>query len=180
MHASKEFSRRHFIRLATCLLSALPGSWAHAAKSRGAGSAWVNDEASLAPGDAPKVIAGLLKGRSLETSDKIRLEVPEAAENGALVPISAGSAISGTRVLHLIADQNPGPRLATFHFAEGVRPWVSTRLKLNASGPVRVLGRPRWGFMSNPGPSGFCLEVVADGRPGSCRRGARFLWLCER
>lgn len=152
MHASKEFSRRHFIRLATCLLSALPGSWARAAKSRGAGSALANEEASLAPGDAPKVIAGLLKGRSLETSDKIRLEVPEAAENGALVPISAGSAISGTRVLHLIADQNPGPRLATFHFADGVRPWVSTRLKLNASGPVRVLGETPMGVYEQSRP----------------------------
>ena len=112
----------------------------------------MNDEASLAPGDAPKVIAGLLKGRSLETSDKIRLEVPEAAENGALVPISAGSAISGTRVLHLIADQNPGPLLATFHFAEGVRPWVSTRLKLNASGPVRVLGETSMGVYEQSRP----------------------------
>lgn len=152
MHTSKEFSRRHFIHLATCLLSALPGYWVHAAKYPVAGSALANDEASLAPGDALKVITGLLKGRPLETSDQIRLEVPEAAENGALVPISAGSAIPGTRVLHLIADQNPGPRLATFRFAEGVRPWVSTRLKLNASGPVRVLAETPVGVYEQSRP----------------------------
>lgn len=144
MHASKEFPRRHFVRLMGGFLGLL--TWHPAWAAREIHEKNNPKIPALAPGDVHQVIEGLLKGRGLQSTDQIVMEIPDAAENGALVPLSARSAIEGTRALHLIADQNPGPWLATFRFEAGVRPFVSTRVKLNASGSVRVLAETSLGF----------------------------------
>ncbi|NNJ76145.1 MAG: thiosulfate oxidation carrier protein SoxY [Anderseniella sp.] len=57
------------------------------------------------------------------TSGKITLKAPEIAENGNTVPISVSveSAMSGDDVVEsviILAEGNPNPAVATFHFTE--------------------------------------------------------------
>ncbi len=85
------------------------------------------------------------------TSPKIEahgltLELPQVAENGALVPVTL-SASGHVNRLYLLAEGNPGPLLAEFQFYGAALPKVSLRVKLNQSGPVTALSRSDQGWM---------------------------------
>lgn len=72
--------------------------------------------------DAEKLIAEFTGGKT-PASGKITLTAPEIAENGNTVPVSVSveSAMSGDDVAEaviIIAEGNPGPAVATFHFTE--------------------------------------------------------------
>lgn len=63
----------------------------------------------------------LVGGRTLSKS-KVVLDIPKIAENGSqvLIGISVESPMteeSFVKTLHLLADENPTPEVATFHFA---------------------------------------------------------------
>lgn len=81
-------------------------------------------------------IAEALAGKGWTASDAVILEVPQLAENGAIVPMSVESRLPDTRRILVFAARNPGPLLAQFHFEPGAEAWVSLRIKLNESGPV--------------------------------------------
>ena len=70
--------------------------------------------------EADKLISEFAGGKTPE-SGKITLIAPEIAENGNTVPISVSveSAMSGDDLVEsvmLVAEQNPSPSVATFHF----------------------------------------------------------------
>lgn len=72
--------------------------------------------------DAEKDIMKFTGGKKPE-SGKITLTTPEIAENGNTVPISFSveSAMSGDDLVEsvvIVADGNPNPAVATFHFTE--------------------------------------------------------------
>lgn len=81
-------------------------------------------------GNAPMVEVG---------PHQIQLQIPELAENGAMVPVSVNSLIPGTRQIMLLIDKNPYPLVASFHFPEGTEPGFQTRVKMAQSSRVRVL-----------------------------------------
>ncbi len=88
-----------------------------------------------AAADAKAVDAAIMKatGGKKTQSGKIKLDLPQIAENGNTVPITAeveGDAGS-VKTLHLWADKNPNPDIASFHFtpANG-KAKVSTRIRL--------------------------------------------------
>jgi sulfur-oxidizing protein SoxY len=85
------------------------------------------------------VLRQALGGQNWEPSPDVLIQVPPLAENGAIVPITVESRLPGTRRLLILAGNNPGPLLAEFRFEPGADPWVSLRLKLNASGPVLAI-----------------------------------------
>jgi len=64
---------------------------------------------------------------------KITLDLPQIAENGNTVPISAeveGDS-GGVKSLHIWADKNPRPDVASFHFTPmNGRAKISTRIRL--------------------------------------------------
>jgi len=70
------------------------------------------------------------------TAGKISLNAPEIAENGNTVPISVSveSAMSGDDLVEsvmLVADGNPNPAVATFHFTEmSGKAEATTRMRL--------------------------------------------------
>ena len=75
----------------------------------------------------------------------IELEVPQLAENGNSVPLrvrvpSPMTAEDHVRAIHILAERNPRPRVATFHLtpASG-RADVSTRLRLAGTQQVTVV-----------------------------------------
>src|SRR6266850_7324444 len=74
-----------------------------------------------------------------QPSKDLTIEVPEIAENGAVVPIEISSAIPGTTALIVVIDKNPFPLIARFDFKEGALPVVKVNLKMGETSDVRVL-----------------------------------------
>ncbi|TAN49608.1 MAG: thiosulfate oxidation carrier protein SoxY [Methylococcaceae bacterium] len=68
-----------------------------------------------------------------ENSEQIRLEIPELAEDGAVVPVTVSTTLPGVESIALLAEKNPTPLLAEFILTEGLEPFVSTHVKLAAS-----------------------------------------------
>jgi len=92
------------------------------------------------------VLEGLM-GKSPKINDQgLRLEIPSVAENGALVPVALSASVA-TESLYILAQGNPGPLLAEFHFYGSAVPKVSLRVKLNQTGPVTALSRNQGGWM---------------------------------
>lgn len=86
--------------------------------------------------DFNQVITRTLNGQTWQQTDAIKLDVPQFAENGAIVPITVESLLPNTRRILIFAEKNPGPLLAEFQLEPGADPWVSLRVKLNETGPV--------------------------------------------
>jgi sulfur-oxidizing protein SoxY len=99
----------------------------------------VASEDTLAPGDLKQAIHKALQGQSWQPSDAVKLDVPQMAENGAIVPISVESLLPNTRRILIFAERNPGPLLAEFNLKPVSDAWVSLRVKLNDNGPVLAI-----------------------------------------
>ena len=74
-----------------------------------------------------------------QPSKDLTIEVPEIAENGAVVPIEISSSIPGTTALIVVIDKNPFPLISRFDFKEGALPFVKLNAKLGETSDVRVL-----------------------------------------
>ena len=142
MSTSPTDRRRFLLRLAAWL--GLVPTW------RGASAARKPKPATPPPGD-PTTLSAVpagdfrqalhqaLGGKTWQPSPDVLMQVPQLAENCAIVPVTVASRLPDTRRLLIFAEKNPGPLLAEFHFQSGADPWVSLRLKLNASGPVLAI-----------------------------------------
>ena len=104
---------------------------------------------SPAPGDFSQAIHQALKGQPWQPSDAVKLEVPQIAENGAIVPITVESLLPNTRRILIFAEKNPRPLLAQFQIEKSVDSWVSLRVKLNESGQVHALAEVDGKFYSS-------------------------------
>ena len=71
-----------------------------------------------------------LYGRAAETSDKVKLDAPEIAENGAVVPISVTTTLANVTSISFFASENPNALAASYIIPEGTLPAVANRLKL--------------------------------------------------
>ena len=89
-------------------------------------------EAKSVP-DALKEIAG---SDSTEASDDITIKAPDIAENGAVVPITISTKITGVESISIVAAQNPSPLSASFTLGRKTQGFVSTRIKLGKTGDV--------------------------------------------
>ena len=91
--------------------------------------------AFAAPKDAADEIAKFTGGKTAEQG-KITLELPEIAENGNTVPLSVSVDSAMTDADHVtevlvLAEGNPRPGVATFHFsAMSGKAEASTRIRL--------------------------------------------------
>ncbi|HKJ88740.1 MAG TPA: thiosulfate oxidation carrier protein SoxY [Gammaproteobacteria bacterium] len=68
----------------------------------------------------------------------VSLKAPTIAENGAVVPITASSDLSSSKVakFHIFVAKNPSPYAARFHMLETARPEVSTRIKMGETSDI--------------------------------------------
>ena len=71
-----------------------------------------------------------LYGKTHEASDKVKLDAPEIAENGAVVPISVTTTLTGVTSIAFLASENPNALAASYVIPEGTLPAVANRLKL--------------------------------------------------
>jgi sulfur-oxidizing protein SoxY len=93
------------------------------------------------PADAfkQKTEADVLKalyGKSATASDKISLDAPEIAENGAVVPIAVTSTLPKVTAVAVLVLENPFPLAAAYKVPEGSEASVSNRLKMAKTSKV--------------------------------------------
>ncbi|MDB5596110.1 MAG: putative exported protein of unknown function with sulfur oxidation protein precursor SoxY domain [Hyphomicrobiales bacterium] len=71
-----------------------------------------------------------LFGKMAEESDKVKLDAPEIAENGAVVPISVSATIPDVTSVAIMVVDNPSSLAAFYKFPAGTLPSVGNRLKM--------------------------------------------------
>ena len=71
-----------------------------------------------------------LYGKSADASDQIKLDTPEIAENGGVVPISVTTTLPGVTSISFLVSENPNALAASYLIPEGTVPSVANRLKM--------------------------------------------------
>ena len=71
-----------------------------------------------------------LYGKPAEASDKVKLDAPEIAENGAVVPISVATTLENVTSIAFLVSENPNALAASYVIPEGTLPSVANRLKM--------------------------------------------------
>ena len=80
-----------------------------------------------------------LYGKSVEPSDKVKLDAPEIAENGAVVPISVSSTLADVTSISILVAENPNALAAVYRIPAGTMPTVANRLKMAKTSNVIAL-----------------------------------------
>ncbi|MBB4264237.1 MULTISPECIES: thiosulfate oxidation carrier protein SoxY [unclassified Bradyrhizobium] len=71
-----------------------------------------------------------LYGKSAEPSDKVKLDAPEIAENGGVVPVSVTTTLDKVTSISFLVTENPYALAASYKVADGTIPHVANRLKM--------------------------------------------------
>jgi sulfur-oxidizing protein SoxY len=71
-----------------------------------------------------------LYGKTAEPSDKVKLDAPEIAENGAVVPISVSSSLADVASISILVSENPNALAASYKIPAGTVPSVANRIKM--------------------------------------------------
>jgi sulfur-oxidizing protein SoxY len=99
-------------------------------------SKWPKDAfAQKTEADAIKV----LYGKPVEESTSVKLDAPEIAENGAVVPISISSTLSDVTSISLLVSENPFPLAASYQIPAGTSALVAARVKMAKTSKVLAL-----------------------------------------
>jgi sulfur-oxidizing protein SoxY len=81
-------------------------------------------------------LKALLGSSDMTESGEIKVKAPDIAENGAVVPITIETDMTGVESIAVIASNNPVPLLANFVLGPGALGFVSTRIKMGKTGDV--------------------------------------------
>jgi sulfur-oxidizing protein SoxY len=84
-------------------------------------------------------IKALFGGKTPEASDKVSLDAPEIAENGAVVPISVTTTLPNVTSIAIVVSENPFPLTANYMIPAGTSPAVANRLKMAKTSKVIAL-----------------------------------------
>ena len=84
-------------------------------------------------------IKTLFAGKTPEASDKVSLDAPEIAENGAVVPISVTTTLPGVTSISIMVAGNPFPLAARYAIPPGTSAAVANRLKMAKTSDVTAL-----------------------------------------
>lgn len=80
-----------------------------------------------------------LYGKSPEPSDKVKMDAPEIAENGAVVPISVSTTLADVTSIAFLVSENPVALVATYKIPAGTAPGVANRIKMARTSNVTVV-----------------------------------------
>jgi sulfur-oxidizing protein SoxY len=93
------------------------------------------NQSAFEANDAASAIAALMGGGA-EQSDAIEIKAPDIAENGAVVPVTVETGLSGVKSIAIVATGNVAPLIASFDLGEAALPFVSTRIKMAKTADV--------------------------------------------
>jgi sulfur-oxidizing protein SoxY len=92
------------------------------------------EDAFKAKNDADAIKS--LYGKTVEPSDKVKLDAPEIAENGAVVPISISTALADVTSISILVSENPSALAASYKIPAGTIPGVANRIKMQRTSNV--------------------------------------------
>jgi sulfur-oxidizing protein SoxY len=95
------------------------------------------EDAFKQKGEADAIKA--LYGKTAETSDKVKLDAPEIAENGAVVPIAVTTTLENVTSISFLVSENPNALAASYKIPAGTMPSVANRLKMAKTSNVIVI-----------------------------------------
>jgi sulfur-oxidizing protein SoxY len=95
------------------------------------------EDAFRQKGDADAIKA--LYGKTAENSGKVKLDAPEIAENGAVVPVSVTTTLEGVTTIAFFVNENPSALAASYQIPEGTQPSVANRLKMAKTTKVTAI-----------------------------------------
>ncbi len=128
--------RRHVLKLGTALAVAVTAGFMKPQEAWAAQEEW--NEKAFDATDVDSVIEAL-GGSSAEESDKISLQAPDIAENGAVVPVAITSELDNTTEISILVPDNPNTLTAQFTIPEGTKADVATRIKMGETSDVYAL-----------------------------------------
>ena len=80
-----------------------------------------------------------LFGKPHEASDQVKLDAPEIAENGGVVPISVTTTLANVTSIAFLVSENPNALAASYQIPAGTVPAVANRLKMAKTTNVIVV-----------------------------------------
>jgi len=89
-----------------------------------------------------KGLANALKELGVDSytmSSEVSVISAEIAENGAVVPVSVGSAIPNTEYMAILIEKNPNPLSVAFNIPEGTEAAFTTRVKMGETSNILAL-----------------------------------------
>jgi sulfur-oxidizing protein SoxY len=95
------------------------------------------EEAFKQKGEADAIKS--LYGKTAEASDKVRLDAPEIAENGAVVPVSVSTTLADVTSIAFLVSENPNALVASYRIPAGTVPSVANRIKMAKTSNVIVV-----------------------------------------
>jgi len=104
------------------------------APARAAANDKYPEDAFKAKNDADAIKS--LYGRTAEPSDKVKLDAPEIAENGAVVPISVSTALADVTSISILVSENPFALAASYKIPAGTIAGVANRIKMQKTSNV--------------------------------------------
>ena len=113
-------------------------SAAVAALLAGAGVLPANAQSAFDAKSIDEVIKGLGLAKPVE-SREITLTAPDIAENGAVVPIGASTALAGVKRIAFLVEKNPTTLAGVFEFTDMVETSVKTRIKMGQTSNVLAI-----------------------------------------
>lgn len=78
-------------------------------------------------------------GQMPVASDRIKLKIPDIAENGAVVPVTVSTDLADVESISIVVVKNPTPFVASFDMGPRMVPIVSVRIKMGESSQVLAL-----------------------------------------
>ena len=81
----------------------------------------------------------LLYGKTAEPSDKVKMDAPEIAENGAVVPVSVSTTLTDVTSIAFLVSENPNALIAMYRIPAGTIPSVANRIKMAKTSNVIVI-----------------------------------------
>lgn len=109
-------------------------------------AAW--PQAAFTATDQAAALKDLLGSDATEASDKVKIKAPDIAENGAVVPVTVETDVTGVKSIAIIAAGNNTPLIASFDLGESAVPFVSTRIKMAKTADVVAVVKTADGLLS--------------------------------
>lgn len=85
---------------------------------------------AFAATDVSGAITAVTGSDTHTTSADVKLQAPDIAKNGAVVPVTVSSSLPNIDSITIIVKNNPTPLTSTYRLQNGAEAYVSTRIKL--------------------------------------------------
>ncbi len=84
-----------------------------------------------------------------ESTNRISLDAPDTAENGAYVGVGVNSGLPQTEAIAILVDKNPSVLAGFFKFGSSMKPELSTKIKMAETSDVYGLVRAGGNYFIN-------------------------------